>query len=257
MSLFDMRVRDEREPELQISLLRTGGIVAIASAVLGLLLSASWGGGATLAAISVRGAQHLSPEEVARASGVQPGASLAEVDADAAAARLAEHAWIREARALVLPTGRLVLDVTEYLPVAILDGHAVNAEGVAFAPVPEGELSGLPRLSAPPGVDLSGAVALARRLPELGLPAPEEVGVSAEHDPAGYSLRLPGLAPLVLLGRDDLEAKLANLAELLEADRAELATASRIDLRFRDQAVLDQAAAAPDGAVPSNARPTG
>jgi hypothetical protein len=113
---------------------------------------------------------------------------------------------------------------------------------------------------------LAQAVALARRLPELGLPAPEEVGVAADDDPAGFWLRLPGLRAQFVLGREDVDAKLADLAHLLREARSELANAERVDLRFRDQAVLDvppppteaAKAAAPRGnAGPSNKRRPG
>jgi cell division septal protein FtsQ len=188
------------------------------------------------------------------------------------AARLAEHAWIEEARALALPSGRLLLAVLEREPVAVLAGEepwAVDAAGSPFAPAPSVGLEALPRLVAAHAAaprDLAQAVALARRLPELGLAAPLEVGIAAPNDPEGLSLRLPGLAPRVVLGREDLDAKLADLTRVLEAKLPELAGATRLDLRFRDQAVLDvtpppkgtaQAAASRGRAMPSDGRPTG
>jgi len=238
----------------------------------GAWLSSAWLADATLETISVRGARHLSAQAIAEASGVAPGAPLAALDRQSVAARLAEHAWIEQARVLALPGGRLLLAVVEREPVAVLAGEepwAVDAAGSPFAPAPAAGLEALPRLVAAHAAaprDLAQAVALVRRLPELGLAAPLEVGIAAPNDPQGLSLRLPDLAPRVVLGRDDLDAKLADLIRVLEAKLPELANATRLDLRFQDQAVLDvkpppkgavQAAASRGGAMPSGERPAG
>lgn len=246
--------------------------------VLGLSLAAgawvgdAWLADATLETISVSGARHLSAQAIAAASGVAPGMRLARLDRDSVAARLAEHAWIEQARVLALPGGQLLIGVVEREPVAVLAGQepwAVDAAGSPFAPAPSAGLEALPRLVAAREAtprDLARAVALARRLPELGLAAPLAVGIAAPNDPEGFWLRLPGLAPRVVLGRDELEAKLADLARIVEAKLRELASATQLDLRFRDQAVLDvtpppkgtaQAAASRGGAMPSKQRPTG
>ncbi|MEE2678898.1 MAG: hypothetical protein VX546_10015, partial [Myxococcota bacterium] len=131
----------------------------------------------------------------------------------------------------------------------------------------------LPRLVAAerpahgePAPELARAVALAVALPERGLPAPLEIAIAAPGDPEGFRLRLPDLAPEVVLGRGDLDARLDALVELLDAGLPELSRASRIDLRFEGQAVLDvspspkgaaKAAAVRGRATSSNSRPTG
>jgi cell division protein FtsQ len=266
------RVQNRRETSNNPPARRLLALVFGLSLAGGAWLGSAWLADATLETISVRGARHLSAQAIAAASGVAPGARLAALDRDSVAARLAEHAWIEEARALAFPSGRLLLAVVEREPVAVLAGEepwAVDAAGSPFAPAPSVGLEALPRLVAAHGAaprDLAQAVALARRLPELGLAAPLEVGIAAPNDPEGLSLRLPGLAPRVVLGREDLDAKLADLTRVLEAKLPELASATRLDLRFRDQAVLDvtpppkgtaQAAASRGDAMPSNGRPTG
>jgi len=267
------RVRQQQQQRSR----RLPGPAAVAAFGLALVCGWWWGsapGVGRVEVVGVRGARHLSPQEIALASGVPRGARLAELDSPQIAARLTEHAWIREARVLALPSGRLLLDVVEREPVAVLAGAepwAVDATGVPFAPA--GELEGLPRIAtaqrpAPgqPDPDLLQAAALARRLPQLGLPAPLEIGVAAPDDPEGLSLRLPGLAPRVVLGREDLEARLGELARLLETELPELGRARSLDLRFRDQAVLEgepspaetaQAAAARGSKRSSKTRPAG
>jgi cell division protein FtsQ len=266
------RVRNQREARSRAFPRRLHAVVLGLSLAGGLWLGAVGLADATLETISVRGARHLSARSVAEASGVAPGAPLAAVDSSRVAARLADHAWIERARVLALPGGRLLVAVVEHEPVAVLAGEepwAVNAAGSPFAPAPATGLEGLPRLVAAPAAaprELAGAVALLRRLPELGLPAPLEVGIAAPDDPEGLSLRLPGLAPRVVLGREHLDARLEKLIRVLEEELPELANATRLDLRFQDQAVLDvtaastgapQAAASRGDAMPSGQRPAG
>ena len=266
------RVRNQRKAGDHPPARRLRALVLGLSFAGGAWLGSAWLAGATLETISVRGARHVSAQAIAAASGVAPGAPLAALDRDSVAARLTKNAWIEQARALALPSGRLLLAVVEREPVAVLAGEepwAVDAAGSPFAPAPSEGLEALPRLVAAhattPG-ELAQALALAQRLPELGLAAPLEVGVAAPNDPEGLSLRLPGLAPRVVLGWEDLDAKLADLTRVLEAELPELANATRLDLRFRDQAVLDvtpspkgtaQAAASRGHAMSSKKRPAG
>ena len=89
-----------------------------------------------------------------------------------------------------------------------------------------------------PDPALAEAVDLAGRLAALGLPRPLEIGVAAPEDPTGFWLRLEDFAPRILLGRDDLDARLRALARVLEAAPPEAAGAATLDLRFADQVVL-------------------
>jgi cell division protein FtsQ len=236
---------------------RRVALVALASgALLGSCAPALWIriGGDAVDAIAVRGASRLTPREVAVATGIPRGARLADVDTDAVVAALETHAWIEEASAQRLPNGRVVVEVVERQPLAQLAvgprRFAIDAEGDAFAELREDEATELPRLVAeePPKPGAPDplrveAAGLAARLPELGLAAPEEVRIAPPDDPQGVSLRLPGLPPVVVLGRESLDERLKGLAELLEARRDEASRASLIDLRFEDQAVLRSAAA--------------
>jgi len=215
--------------------------------------AASWlsGQAPRLEAIAVRGAGQLGSAEVAAATGVPRGVDLRRVDAPEVAARLARHPWIASARAVELPEGRLLVDVVERLAVATVSApgseqaFAVDANGTPFAPAGGLAPRELPRLvqSGPvaigePNPALAEAVDLATRLAVLGLPQPLEIGVAAQDDPAGFWLRLEGLAPRVVLGRDDLDARLRALARVLEAAPPEAAQAAALDLRFADQVVL-------------------
>jgi cell division septal protein FtsQ len=231
------------------------------------------GGDAQLDAISVRGASHLAIAEVAAATGVPRSAALSSIEPASVEERLEDHAWIAEASALRLPTGRLLVGVTETVPVAVLAAgqpaqtFLIDADGVPFAPAEGSPDEALPRVVtdravAPlePDEDVARAVQLARDLPRFGLAQPVWISVAAESDRRGFALRLPGLRARIVLGWEDLDAKLRELARLLAADVPEIGSAAELDLRFADQAVLRneplpegaaQAAAARGRAAPS------
>src|SRR5439155_7820276 len=91
--------------------------------------------------VVVRDHHRLPADEVRAAAGVTPGMSIWDVDAAAAAARLATHRWIRAARVRRQLPSRVVIDVRDVPPLAIValeDGHGeyyVSPHGRALAPV--------------------------------------------------------------------------------------------------------------------------
>jgi cell division septal protein FtsQ len=251
-----------------------------AAFALGALLGASLAGGASwlagdapIVAITVRGAHHLSAADVAVASGVPHGAAIAAVETGAVIERLEQHAWITEARALRLPTGLLLVGITEMRPAGRLfsaaseQSYLVDASGTPFAVAAEADGQLLPRvriaapiepLKAHPGV--AQALDLVDELMRLEMPRPVEVEVAADDDPAGLAVTLSGVDPRIVLGREDFERKLRNLARLLAGGPEGLAGATELDLRFARQAVLRneplpeeaaQAAAVRGDALPS------
>jgi hypothetical protein len=200
-----------------------------------------------LRALHVQGTARLTDAELAAAAGVAPGDDLRGITGAAVASRLARHPWVRRARAVRLPTGTLVVAVQEREARAVLAGsepHAVDAEGTPFAPVARDAFPELPRVASPvpaapgePSPPLAAAIALAERLAGLGLPPAEEVVVGAGDDPRGSWLRLRGLAPRFLLGRDP-DLALPRLARLVDSGPPQWLLAATVDLRFQDQAVL-------------------
>ena len=250
------------------------GVIAL-SALAGALLGDRIAPVPRLRALYVTGAARLADSELAAAAGVARGDALRTIDARAVGERLAGNAWVRSARAARLPTGTLVLAIEEREPRAVLAGprpRAVDAEGRPFAPVAADAFPALPRVAcaapvAPgePSAELAAAVQLAERLAGLGLPPAEEVVVGSAADPEGSVLRLRGLAPRFLLGRD-VDAALPRLVRVLESGPPQVLQAASVDLRFQDQVVLreqppptgaEQAAEARSVATPSGGRRSG
>jgi cell division septal protein FtsQ len=223
--------------------------------------------------IAVRGARHLDAAEIAQASGVPRNAALDAVEPEAVAGRLAEHDWIVDARTLRLPTGTLVVSVTERSPAGRVVGpasdeiHLVDASGTPFAMASEGDEDALPLVRLPGAVaaqesnaDVARALEIPDALRRFGLPASREIAISAQGDPTGFTLRLSGVAPRVILGWEDLDPKLRELARLIAAELQEFAESTELDLRFAGQGILrneplpegaEQAAAARGHAPPS------
>jgi cell division septal protein FtsQ len=242
----------KRAPHALFALAVGAALLAGAASGLSLARGSDWLGGDTPPRdVSVAGARHLAALEVATAAGISPdslagGVSLSEVER-----RLEEHSWVAGARALRLPSGRLLLGIEERLPAAIVGAAGadrqllVDETGTPFADAPAEVDPALPRIvmaetpaPAQPHAEIASAIRLARALPDLGLGPAVEITLAAADDPAGLSLRLEGVSALVLLGRDDLDSKLRELARLLTAGVPEVAEASEIDLRFAEQAVL-------------------
>jgi len=241
----------------------------------------SWIGGETmrLESISIRGAETLSLAEIAGATGLPPGAEWGTIDPRKIETSLIEHPWIAEASAIRLPTGRLLVHVTEQTPRALValakpaEDFAVNSQGMPFALAGDRVPSGLPRLIPSGAVEqniadehLARAIELAYRLPEFNLPLPSELIISDTNDPTGFVFRLPNLKPRIVLGHDHFDARLTSLARLLETELEEVEGSETLDLRFADQAVLrgassqkraKQAATKRGHAMSSKARPTG
>jgi cell division septal protein FtsQ len=227
-------------------------IAAGAAAGVFLVNGAGWlGREVQLDAISVRGASHLAAADVAAATGVARSVPLSAVEPAAVEKRLEEHVWIAGASALPLPTGTLLVEVTERIPVARVSAGTpaqtwvMDAGGTPFAPADTHRGEELPHIvsAAPvaklaPNEALARAARLARDLPRFGLAAPVEISVAAEDDPTGFALTIRGLSTRIVLGRENLDVKLRELARLLATDVPELSDATEIDLRFADQAVL-------------------
>jgi hypothetical protein len=258
-----------------------------ASLLLGTLLASSVAAGAlawlrdepaALGAIAVQGAVRLASDEVANATGLRRGDSLAafaEAGAEAALEeRLAAHPWIRKAQVALLPTGTLIIEIEEREARAVVQDvaapggeahaswHFVDLEGVAFAPVRPGEeafaasLPALVRLAPDTAADpvadpaLRTALELESHLASLALPgfalseAPHrgiELQLPGAASGPGFVLRGRGADAEVILGNDDLAVlvdRLDRLERLLAAGLGELEVTASIDMRFAGQAVL-------------------
>lgn len=225
---------------------------------------------AVLAGVSVAGCEQVAPPELVAQAGLAAGMPLAAIDLAALERKVAGHPWVREARATILPLGRVVIDVQEREPVAIVRDASgarrfVDTAGDAFAEAPAD--AGLPELR---GLDagapltserprLVQGVRVLERFAAHGIqPAPTSVWLGGD-----VPERLPAVSwgdeeddgLRAVIGGGALERKLAYLVELLEAGLPEVAEAREIDLRFGERVVLRGVPAQPAAAEEEEGAP--
>ncbi len=194
------------------------------------------------------GCTRVDPQALAATADLPAGTKLSGLDVAGLVARLEQHAWITEARALALPPATLLIGVREREPLAVVPAGAgeaarlLDADATPFAPAAPADLEALPRIVAARGAGsdaLAAGVRVARALAARPtLPPAREIAVGAPEDPAYPALRLRGVAAPVMLGPGDLPEKLDRLARLLDAGPPELLESERIDLRFAERAIL-------------------
>lgn len=181
--------------------------------------------------IAVSGAEHSGVEAVVAASGVERGTPLTSIRVDSVERAVSALPWVATADVHRDWPGRLVIDVVERTPIAVVTAAgggwaAVDRDGRVLSVGPEA-LPGLPRLDrvqapAEPGARLDpavGALTVVAALPPDLAAAVASVEVGDElalHLHAGGAVRVG--AP------DDLEAKVLAIATVLaEVDLASLA----------------------------------
>lgn len=193
--------------------------------------------------ISIAGANHVLPADVAAAAGVRHGDLLSEIDPASAAASVERLPWVAAAEVTTEWPGGVRIVVEERQAVARLsDGETtvvVGPEGlvldrVAGVDAEALEVAGLPRVAAGEhlGPAAMASVALAANLPPAVRARAKRVQLHGEE--LQLSLRPEGT---VRFGSgDDLDSKVLALATILE--RVDDTCLDTIDVRVPDVPVL-------------------
>ena len=249
------------QPTLQRARLRVLGVISFSLAgAIGLVCAPAFLeravlGQAPLERVAVQGARTLPAAVIANRAQPFRGQPLGAIETDRLRAAFLLEPWIERARTLRLPDGTLVVSIEErraigrWRPTASQPIELLDAEGSPFggAISPAGQV---PLVLGP--IDSTGALPnAAREILALLRDEPRLAGQAADlvlHLPArasteaasapGYVLELGPGGPRVLLGRDHFDRRIARLAALLDAEAAATRTASWIDLRYADRAVL-------------------
>ena len=198
---------------------------------------------------------HVTEEVIRRATGLSPGMSIWEVDAQAIQTRVEQLPWVRTARVRRELPDRVVIRVREYRPLAIVrveDAdrplYYVAADGRIFAPVDGSDGRDLPYVSGLAKADLEhgngrGAEAVREALDALAAAGAHTavLGVVSEvHVDAATGVTIMPARPAVPihLGHGDYATKLARAAEVLPrwADRESEVQSVRCE--FEDQVIV-------------------
>jgi cell division protein FtsQ len=181
--------------------------------------------------VAVRHVGHLEPEAIRTLAGIDVGTNVWDVDPEVAETRLLTNGWIRWAHVRRVLPDRVVVQVREHRPIAILAVadespglYYLAANGRIFAPVATGDVRDLPFVTGLTRNDLAGsdafgpravrrALALLRRAarhPAVGTVS--ELHVDRE---AGLTLMPVRPALPIEIGWGEYDAKLARLTEVL------------------------------------------
>ncbi|HZP40824.1 MAG TPA: FtsQ-type POTRA domain-containing protein [Candidatus Binatia bacterium] len=203
--------------------------------------------------------RHLSAEAIRAVAGVVPGMSIWDVDEEAVVARLRREPWVRAARVRRELPHRVVLQVHEFRPVAILATadpepalYYVAAHGRVFARVEPGDPRDFPYVTGLGAADLDGHAALAPRalrralllahlIDRLHLVGPDgPAAVSEIHvDPVRGLTVLPTRPAVPFeLGWGGFEQKLARLPEVMAYWTGREAEIAGVSLVFDDEVIV-------------------
>jgi len=117
--------------------------------------------------VVIRSHGRLAPDALRAATGIESGMSIWDIDVPAAVARLGHQPWVRSARVTRELPHRVVIQVREYRPVAILALagrlYYVAANGRVFADVGSTDPHDLPYVTGLVEADLGGREAFGPR----------------------------------------------------------------------------------------------
>jgi len=236
----------------------------IAATLTGLAAAGALGAGALAAhfvltaarfavtAVDVRGASRVAPRAIAEAAAIAPGTNLLRLRTDEVERRVEALPAIRHAEVIRAWPNRVTIVVEERRPFTLVHAgrlHWVDEEGVPVgvereavaprAPVISGltpdELAVMRERPSPRAQE---AIALIRMLLRSGSSLVDqisEIDVSRPDDPVLYTV--DGVE--VRLGADNWDGRLARLEGVLGQLAAAPEPVTSIDLRFRDQVVLN------------------
>jgi hypothetical protein len=180
--------------------------------------------------VDFTGLAALAPADLWRLARVANGTPLVDLDPDEIEARLAANPRVERVRAARLPPDRLVIGVTERVPLAqeAASGLGLDAEGARF-PLEPGESERLPVVSGEPE----------RALPVLEAARTLGVNVASVETLREDAVRVRtlGRTALLVVGRDP-RASLADWRQLADSGLVEETGAQEVDLRFRGNPVL-------------------
>jgi cell division protein FtsQ len=202
-----------------------------------------------VASVEVSGQSRLSREEIETAAAIEPGSNIFTLDTREVVARLEALPLVRHAAVVRALPNRVAITVEERRPFTLVHAgrlHWIDEHGVNLGPESRAVALGAPVISGlgasdldreAPGGRAATGLSLLRLLMRSGdglLQTVSEIDMSRPEGPVLYTL--DGVE--VRIGVEDWEARLARLLGVLARLKASGETVTAIDLRFRDQVVL-------------------
>lgn len=197
--------------------------------------------------IEVHGGKNVGGDEIVAMAGLRRGMNIWSVDAVAIEKKVAKHPWVRRVLVRRDFPRRIVIDVEERTPKAIVGVgklYYVDADGAVFKEVEPGENIKYPMLTGIYAAALMHGDPAARKrirdairltdlmaqrshtLSEIHFEAPDRLVVYPTKFPVAWRF-----------GWGDWEEKIAHLDRLLELWKGNEARLASLDMSFRDQVV--------------------
>jgi len=197
--------------------------------------------------IQVRGGDKVGGSEIVAITGLKHGMNLWNVDAVAIEKKVLRHPWVRHVLVRREFPRRVVIDVEERRPSAVValgKLYYVDADGLLFSEVGEGEKNDFPLLTglradelASSGPELRRRLQEAMRLGELmqrdGRPL-SEIHFEAPDQIVLYG---SGLPIALHMGWGDWQEKIQRLDRVLALWKGHEERLASLDMSFRDQVV--------------------
>ncbi len=233
-----------------VAVLGAGTVLVSAVAVYSIVHSSYF----RLQDVEVRGTERITGTQVMRIAGLAKRPTIFDIPIPRIEAVLARNPWVDEVLARRKFPDRLIVDVKERSPRAIVhlgELHYVDREGVVFKRVARGETMNFPVLTgleSDEAVSPEGRELLARALElvelweaesRLGQEQLSEIHIERER---GFSVitRTDGME--IQFGLDNFPLKMETLTKLLDRLEEQQMHARHIDLSFRNLAVVRSAA---------------
>jgi len=172
----------------------------------------------------------LDPGTLWQGAGVAAGTPLVDIDPEVVVQAISANPRVARVRAARLAPDRLVIGVSERVPIALemSSGMGLAEDGTRF-PLEKGEAERLPQVSGDPR----------RALPVLAAARLLGVNVATVDAPRAKNVRMRALGrPTVLVVGRDPSASLSDWRQLADTGLVESTGAREVDLRFRGNPVL-------------------
>jgi cell division protein FtsQ len=197
--------------------------------------------------IQVRGADKVSGNEIVTIAGLRQGMSIWKVELDHIEKKIAKHPWVRRVLVRREFPRRIIIDVEERAPraiVAVRKLYYVDADGAVFKEVAPGENVKFPLLTGLRAEDVMSASPAVRRRIRDALRLAE---LMAQRSHSLSEIHFDALDRLVVyttsypvalhMGWGDWEEKLDRMERLLTLWKGHEERLASLDMSFRNQVV--------------------
>jgi cell division protein FtsQ len=197
--------------------------------------------------IEVHSGEKVGGSEIVAVAGLSHGMNLWKVDAAAIEKRIRRHPWVRRVLVRREFPRRIVIDVEERQPRAIValgKLYYVDADGLLFSEVGDSAKAKFPLLTGLRGEDLTAAGPVVQRRVQEAM----RLGELIQHDgrtlseihfdaPDQVVLYITGQRMALRMGWGDWLDKIRRMERILELWKGHEERLASLDLSFRDQVV--------------------